>query len=294
MYHKKHIPVLLEEVIELLGPKPGDRYLDLTAGYGGHASRVIERISDTGKATLVDRDSYAVKHLKKAFANNKQVHIIHQDFYGASQKIHDDNQKFDIILADLGISSPHIDNPERGFSVNFDGPLDMRMDISQAKTADNIINQMSEEELKKILAKYGELNNPRVVAEAIVSNRPFQSTAELAELIATIKPRKPSQRLHPATQVFLAVRIEVNNELQQVEKSLPIWTELLNPGGRIGVISFHSLEDRIVKRFFKDYGGNRYDAPLQTVNKKPVTGSAKEVVFNPRARSAKLRVAQRK
>jgi 16S rRNA (cytosine1402-N4)-methyltransferase len=291
MDQPKHIPVLLEEVLKLLNPKQGDHYLDLTAGWGGHASKIIELVGAEGSSYLVDRDENSVEHLKKTFPASN-VNVIRGDFLSASKALAAEGKKFDVILADLGLSSPHVDDASRGFSFAKSGPLDMRMDARQTRTAADIVNDASEEELARILYEYGELKRARKLTKKIVQHRPYTLTTELAEVIAEATPKRG--RIHPATQVFQALRIAVNDELKQLEDSLPLWVSMLNAGGRLGVISFHSLEDRLVKRAFKNYGGKRYDASLQTVTKKPVVPSEQEIVFNPRARSAKLRVAQRK
>lgn len=292
MNNQKHIPVLLPEVIGLLKPKEGDSYLDLTAGYGGHASAIKKNLGQAGKATLVDRDQEAVQALREAFSEDRNVEIIHNDFLAASQALRETGKKYDVILADLGVSSQHFNNSKRGFSFSKTGPIDMRMDRGQKLTAEEIINKFSSGEISEILSKYGEVKKARKLAEFIVGGRPYRDTGELSMQIARFGGKK--KKINPSTQVFQALRIAVNNELDQLEKSLPVWLEILKPGGRLGVISFHSLEDRIVKQFFKDYGGKRYDARLHILTKKPVMSSDKEVVFNPRARSAKLRVAQRK
>lgn len=293
MQKQIHIPVLAQEVVELLDPKPGNQYLDLTAGYGGHAGLVLDRIGSSGSMTLVDRDAEAIKALTKKFANKANVKIIHSDFLTASQKLKENGRRYDIIFADLGVSSLHLDNADRGFSFNKVGPLDMRMDKSSRLTAEEIINTYDDLALTTIFRNFGEIKNARRLTAKLIEGRPYKTTVELANKVAELSPRR-FKRTHPATEVFQALRIAVNSELMQLEESLGIWVELLEPGGRIGVISFHSLEDRLVKQAFNHYGGNRYDAKLQTVTKKVVMGSDEEVVFNPRARSAKLRVAQRK
>lgn len=293
MQKQIHIPVLAQEMIELLQPQAGNQYLDLTAGYGGHASLVLDRIGSSGSMTLVDRDVEAVKTLRRKFGRMSNVEIIHSDFLSASHRLQAEKRQYDIVFADLGVSSPHLDNAERGFSFSKDGPLDMRMNQSSSLTADEIINTYDEQALTIIMRDFGEVKNARKLAAKLVDGRPYKSTVDLAGKIAELSPRR-FKKTHPATEVFQALRIAVNNELFQLEESLGLWVELLKPGGRIGVISFHSLEDRLVKKAFNRYGGNRYDAKLQTVTKKIVMGSDDEVVFNPRARSAKLRVAQRK
>ncbi|HEX5456074.1 MAG TPA: 16S rRNA (cytosine(1402)-N(4))-methyltransferase RsmH [Candidatus Saccharimonadales bacterium] len=292
MNEQKHVPVLAGEVIRCLKPKPGDRYLDLTAGRGGHARMVLDKIGPEGSATLVDRDEEAIKALRDIFADDNRVEIIHSDFLSASKSLLKEGKSYDIVFADLGVSSPHLDNPDRGFSFTRNGPLDMRMDRSSGLTAETIVNEYDADELAKILKEYGEVRNAKKVAARLIDNRPYKTTAELAKKIVQFQSGK--SRKHPATAVFQAVRIAVNDELNLLEKSLDLWMALLSRMGRIGVISFHSLEDRLVKRAFKDYGGNRYDATLRILTKKAVKPGRDEVVFNPRSRSAKFRAAQRK
>lgn len=284
-----HIPVLLEPVLKYLNPQAGESYLDLTGGYGGHANAVMERTKNPSQSVLVDRDSNAIAELEKRFAG-QGTSIRQADFYTASRQLVEQGRQFDIILADLGVSSPHLNVASRGFSINQDGPLDMRMDQTQTLTAEEVVNTYSEDELAMILKRYGEEPKSRQIAILIVGNRPFKSTQELAQVVAKAWPGY--SRVHPATRTFQALRIAVNDELELLRKSLPLWTgKLLAPGGRIGVISFHSLEDRIVKDAFKLVAGDRYDAELRLLTKKPITGDDTEIVSNPRARSAKLRAA---
>ncbi len=288
MADKKHIPVLLEQVLEYLDPKEGETYLDLTAGYGGHARKILERTLHAAKATLVDRDQTAIDELK----SHKELtgaEIIHQDFLGASKELVANGRQYNLILADLGVSSPHLENASRGFSFAKDGPLDMRMDSSQELTAKTIVNNYDEAELVKLLRDYGEEPKAQTIARFIVANRPISSTSELATIVAKAWPGY--SKVHPATRSFQALRIAVNNELGLLKATMPLWLELLAPGGRIAIISFHSLEDRLVKEFLREQAGDRYDAPLRLLTKKPVTASANELVSNPRARSAKLRAA---
>jgi 16S rRNA (cytosine1402-N4)-methyltransferase len=284
----KHFPVLLEAVLTYLDPKEGDSYLDLTAGYGGHAGTVLERTLSPNKATLVDRDQNAIESLHQKF-DSGLPQIIHEDFLGASKRLRSEGKQFDLILADLGVSSPHLDNASRGFSLKADGPLDMRMDQRQSLTAEEIVNSYSEDELADIFHMYGEEPKARKIARSIVEHRPIKTTHELAQLIAQAWPGY--SKVHPATRVFQALRIVVNSELEQIKQAIPIWIDLLAPGGRIAIISFHSLEDRLVKQGLAEVSGDRYDAVLQLLTKQPVTGSGDELVFNPRARSAKLRAA---
>lgn len=285
-----HTPVLPKEVIDLLAPAPGESYLDLTAGYGGHANDVLRLIGKEGKATLVDRDINSINYLKKKFAVDKQVEFIQSDFCSASRELLSQNKKYDCVLADLGVSSPHLDNPDRGFSFMNDGPLDMRMDGFSELTASKIVNTYDQDTLANLLFRYGELRNSRRLAQIIVQNRPFKTTNELVSVI----PGQYKARMRTLAQVFQALRIEVNDELGQLERSLELWHKLLNPGGRLAVISFHSLEDRIVKQYFSEHGGDDMVSELKVLNKKPITAGPDEIVHNPRARSAKLRALQRK
>ncbi len=286
--HKQHVPVLLEQVLHYLEPRPGDSYLDLTAGYGGHARVVRERTGSLTKMVLVDRDPNAVAELRKEFKGDA-VTLRQQDFLSASRELAAEGQQFDLILADLGVSSPHLNEGSRGFAITMDGPLDMRMDPTQELTAATIVNTYSETKLSELLRHYGEEPKAARIAQAILRARPLHTTSELAAIAKQVWPGH--SRIHPATRTFQALRIAVNDELGQLEQSLPLWFELLAPGGRIAVISFHSLEDRIVKRAFQEVAGAGYDAELQLLNKSPVVAAPTEIVFNPRARSAKLRAA---
>jgi 16S rRNA (cytosine1402-N4)-methyltransferase len=289
--HQQHVPVLLSEVLQCLDPKSGESYLDLTAGYGGHASSILERTGSLTPTTLVDRDENAIRQLKELFGGSN-IELRHEDFLSASQQLVSDGRKFDLILADLGVSSPHLNEGSRGFSVQSSGPLDMRMDQRQAVSAGTILNTYTQEELEELLTRYGEEPKARQISKAIVEARPLSSTDELASIAAKAWPGY--SRVHPATRTFQAIRIAVNDELGLLEKSLPLWLQLLNPKGRIAVISFHSLEDRIVKQFLSDHSGNTYDAELRLLTKRPVTATPDETVHNPRARSAKLRAAVKK
>lgn len=283
-----HTPVLAQEVLQYLDPKAGDRYLDLTAGYGGHAAMVLERTGNATGTVLVDRDQNAIKALRERFAG-QPVRMLHSDFFGASRELIHAGEQFDLILADLGVSSPHLNEGVRGFAIAASGPLDMRMDQRQELTADTIVNTYSIDELADILERYGEEPKARRIARLIVHNRPLHTTTELAEVIARAWQGK--SRVHPATRSFQALRIAVNDELRLLEQSLPLWLDLLAPGGRIAVISFHSLEDRLVKQAFHEAGGNRYDALIKELTKRPIAAMPNELVSNPRARSAKLRAA---
>jgi len=282
-----HEPVLLQQVLSFLSPKPNETYLDLTAGYGGHAE-AVRFMTDNAPAVLVDRDNMAVTYLQKRFVD-KNVTIMKSDFLSASQKLAEQGNKYDLILADIGVSSPHLNIASRGFAIKYDGPLDMRMDQSQSLTAETIVNSYSEDDLIRILKQYGEEPRARSIAKAIIAARPIHTTSQLADIVA--KQFRGYHKVHPATRTFQGLRIAVNDELMQLEKAIPIWVSLLKPGGRLGIISFHSLEDRIVKKAFTERSGDRFDAELSVLTKRPETADKNELVFNPRSRSAKLRVA---
>ncbi len=290
-HQSKHKPVLLNEVIDLLAPEQGESLLDVTAGYGGHSSAILDKTKGQKNSYLVDRDKNAVEEIIK-LPELKEVNITHSDFASATKSLHEEGKKFDLILADLGVSSPHLDNASRGFSFKNDGPLDMRMDASKGITAADIVNTSGEESLREMIKVYGEEKHAKKIAKAIVRARPVNSTSELANIIAECFPFRG--KIHPATKTFQALRIAVNDELAQLRFTLPLWIQMLNKGGRIAIISFHSLEDRIVKDIFLEYGGNRYDADIEILTKKPITPSDEELVFNPRSRSSKLRGAVKK
>jgi 16S rRNA (cytosine1402-N4)-methyltransferase len=281
-----HTPVLLQEVLELLAPKMGERYLDLTAGYGGHAKAILDITNSS--ATLVDRDNFAIEELRNEFKEQKGITILHKSFLEAVSELRAESKTFDIILVDLGVSSPHLDKASRGFSLGQEGPLDMRMDSRQELSAFDVVNSYSEEELTEIISTYGEEPKAKFIAKLIVQSRPLTTTTQLAEIAKRAWPY--NSRTHPATRLFQAIRIAVNGELEQLEKALPYAADLLSDKGRLGIISFHSLEDRIVKNFTKEHSGERYDVDFISITKKPVTASPDELAINPRSRSAKLRV----
>ncbi|MDR1197113.1 MAG: 16S rRNA (cytosine(1402)-N(4))-methyltransferase RsmH [Candidatus Nomurabacteria bacterium] len=285
-----HIPVLFDTTMSILAPVASEKYLDLTAGYGGHAREIISRIGGAQNATLVDRDENAIRELSNqcGFANAR---FLHSDFLAAAEKLRTENQKFDMILMDLGVSSPQIDKAERGFSFQKEAALDMRMDESQELSAYQVVNQTSEKKLSEYLFKFGD-ESPKMarkIAHSIVLNRPIKTTKELANVVIKVSPKRG--KIHPATRTFQAVRIIVNDELRQIRETLPLALELLNSGGRIAVISFHSLEDVIVKNYFQEQSRAGYEATIKLLNKKPLTSDQNELVYNPRARSAKLRAA---
>jgi len=284
-----HIPVLLDATLELLQPKEGESYLDLTAGYGGHAKAFLQRTGTQASSTLVDRDDYAIGKLSELANDN--IQLLHTDFVSAAQALIEEEKQFDIVLIDLGVSSPQLDQGERGFSFKNKGPLDMRMDRRQELTAATLVNTAKIAELERIIHQYGEepTGAAKRIALAIVKNRPFVTTEQLADLILQ-EHRGKRGKIHPATRTFQALRIAVNAELQQIETVLPLLPQLLRPKGRVGIISFHSLEDRLVKRYFAEQKADGLEAELQVLTKKPIDGAISDV-SNPRARSAKLRAA---
>lgn len=284
-----HVPVLLNDVLALLNPQKDESYLDLTAGYGGHAREIVARTENYLGTTLVDRDEFAQSNLGEFLEKGTQ--LLHTDFVSAARQLAREGRQYDMILLDLGVSSPQLDRAERGFSFVHSGPLDMRMDRRQSLSAATIVNSWSQAEIARIICTYGE-ESPRVAARyaaAIVAARPIETTGELAQTIKQAY-RGPYKRTHPATRAFQAIRIAVNDELGQIEAILPLLPQLLTQGGRVGVISFHSLEDRLVKRYFAEQATAGYEATLRILTKHPVDGSSNDV-HNPRSRSAKLRVA---
>lgn len=273
-------------------PSRGESYLDLTAGYGGHASAFLAATDEYRTSVLVDRDSHTAAYLENLLTQGAQ--LLHLDFLAAVQQLIAEGRAFDLIVADLGVSSPQLDRAERGFSFSRPGPLDMRMDERQPLTAEQIVNTYSEDDLASVIVRYGEEPKPqaRRIAQAIAQARPLGTTAELAATIEhALRGRKG--KIHPATRTFQALRIEVNDELTQIEQMLALLPQLLKKGGRVGVISFHSLEDRLVKRAFAEQTAAGYEAELTVLTKKPISGATDDV-HNPRARSAKLRVAVKK
>ena len=279
-----HTPVLLAETLRFLNPQPGESYLDLTAGMGGHTAAILELTQVPQKAVLVDKDPAAVAILRRKF---KDIEILQSDFLSASEKLAEQGRTFDLVLADLGVSSLHLNEGQRGFSFVRPGPLDMRMDPAQSFSAEQIVNSWDEQKIADLLKTYGQEPKARAIAAKIVANRPIHTTDQLAKIVASTYRFR--SKIHPATRTFQALRIAVNDELAQLEKSLGLWLELLAPGGRLCVISFHSLEDRLVKQAFKEAAEQGYEAQIRLLTKKPVTAQSDEIVSNPRARSAKLR-----
>ena len=280
-----HIPVLSQEVITGLNIQPGGNYLDLTVGGGGHSRLILETAEDV-KVTCVDQDEDALKAAKENLSEfGDRVKFIHSNF--ANYQFLEST--YDGILADLGVSSYHLDHPERGFSFRNTANLDMRMNQQQSLTAGDIINEWDEKELADIFFKYGEERLSRRIARRIIEKRPFDTTTELANAIAySVPPKYRHGRIHPATRVFQALRIAVNDELKVLETLIEKAPTALIPGGRIAIISFHSLEDRPVKH------GLRNSDSLRVLTKKPIIATEEEIKQNPRSRSAKLRIAEKK
>lgn len=301
-----HASVLLDESIQALNIHAGGQYLDGTFGRGGHSREILSRLDD-GLLIGLDRDPSAIAYGQETFTDVPQLHLVHTDFASAKSSLSQKGlpEEFDGILFDLGVSSPQLDQADRGFSFMQDGPLDMRMDSSQGQTAAELLAYADEKELANIIFHLGEEKFSRRIARAIIEKRveePLETTAQLVALIEEVITRREKHK-HPATRTFLALRMYINDELGQVEKMLPQAVNMLKPGGRLAVISFHSREDRIVKRFFKGLvtGPNlpkrlpiqeAFQAPIMLIGK-AIKPSAEELKVNPRARSAILRIAER-
>lgn len=305
----EHIPVLLNEVITGLNIKSSGTYVDLTVGRGGHSSEILARLKE-GHLICVDQDEEAIVASQARLSKiSNKFEIVRSNFSHLEEILKNKNiDEVDGILMDLGVSSPQFDKGERGFSYKEDARLDMRMDQRQDLTAYNIINTYSLEDLTKIFQIYGEEKYSFSIAKNIIKAResaPIETTFQLVDIIKRSKPMKELKKVgHPAKQVFQALRIAVNDELNVLEKALKAALKHLKPGGRLAVITFHSGEDRIVKNIFKDAAisvGNRFDGPMLEqekdyilINHKPITASEKELEFNHRSASAKLRIIARK
>ncbi len=302
-----HIPVLFDEVMQALQPRSGGRYLDATLGGAGHSEGILKLSGPDGRLLSTDADGAAVMAGQMRLAQYGERAVQRQAWLDETPQLAQQLgfTPLDGVLIDLGLSSNQLDNGERGFSFMREGPLDMRFDQTRGQSAAQLIEQSDVEGLSMILRDYGEVNNARRVAEAIWSARPLRTTTELRDVVAKIARAARHTRIHPATQVFQALRTAVNDELRRVADALPQLIGLLAPGGRLAVITFHSLEDRIVKHVFRDeskdvlsmpgFGADQVTklARVQLVNKNPITASAQEIEANPRARSAKLRVVAR-
>jgi 16S rRNA (cytosine1402-N4)-methyltransferase len=300
----RHIPVMLVEAVEGLAVRTGGRYLDGTFGRGGHAREVLSRLGPDGRLLLMDRDPTAIAAARAAFADEPRVAIRHANFSSLAEW-DETAAGLDGILLDLGVSSPQLDEAARGFSFMADAPLDMRMDTTQGESAAEFLARADEREITEVLWHFGEERHGRRIARAIVADRvatPFTRTGQLAALIERIVGRREPGK-HPATRSFQALRIQVNGELEALKHGLDAALARLKPGGRLAVISFHSLEDRAVKLFIRDHAGrvqgSRRGPPVAAVaaQLKPVGKaqfpSAAEQAANPRSRSAVLRVAEK-
>jgi len=302
-----HKPVLAKEILERLSLKPGMRILDATVGAGGHARLILEQVKGKAKLIGLDQDQEILKHAAKNLKTfSKQVKLIHSNFRNMEQILK--KERFlpvHVVLFDLGVSSLQLDTASRGFSFQEEGPLDMRMDTKNPLQALALVNTWSEEELARCFYEYGEERKSRHVARAIVEARekaPLRTTRDLAQLALRVLYRQHGRRHHPATQIFQALRIAVNDELGALSEGLTRAAGVLSSGGRLAAISFHSLEDRLVKQFIKKARfsdaktknfGDQDQLVLNALTKKPITPSLEEIAENPRARSAKLRVAEK-
>lgn len=302
----EHRTVLLEEAVGALAIKPGGVYVDATFGRGGHSRLILRQLNEQGRLIALDRDPAAVEAGREM--TDPRLKVIHAAFSGLQTVLKSEGvEGVEGVLLDLGVSSPQLDEAERGFSFRLDAPLDMRMDTSRGQTAAEWLAQASQQQLAEVIKNYGEERFANAVAKAIVAARAggaIATTRQLAEIVASaVRTREQGQ--HPATRSFQAIRIHVNQELEELSLALPQAAEALKPGGRLAVISFHSLEDRIVKRFLRDESRppqlparlpvRAADLPpprLRLIGK-PVNPSAAEIAANPRARSAVLRVAER-
>jgi 16S rRNA (cytosine1402-N4)-methyltransferase len=301
-----HKPVLYKEIIHALQPQRGGRYVDGTLGAGGHARGILEACSPDGQLLGLDVDPQALALSRENLAPYEgRTHLVQASYITITKQLAVLKWDFvDGIVLDLGASSMQFDNAERGFSFMQDGPLDMRFGSNAFQSAEDIVNTYDERDLSDLIFRYGEDRDARRIAKAIVMNRPLRTTRELVAVIEKASPRK-GDRTHPATQTFQALRIAVNEELASVESVLPQAVATLRSGGRCAVISFHSLEDRIVKDYFREQSKELVNPPyeriyevernavIEIINKKPIVASDEEVKDNPRARSAKLRVVEK-
>ncbi|PHR45084.1 MAG: 16S rRNA (cytosine(1402)-N(4))-methyltransferase [Fluviicola sp.] len=295
-----HVPVMLQECLEGLNIQPDGTYIDVTFGGGGHSKAIFEKLNDSGKLLAFDQDVDAKRNVWEA----PNFHFIPSNFEFLKNHLRMMRiEKVDGILADLGVSSHQFNEPERGFSIRSNEPLDMRMNQRSDQSAFHVVNEYEEDELITIIGKYGEVKSPRRVAQLICQSRqgaPIKTTGDLVEVLSKMAPKFKENRFY--AQVFQAIRIEVNNEMKVLESFLEQAADVLKPGGRLVVMSYHSLEDRLVKNFMKrghldgsiekDFYGNVLK-PLTEVVRKPITPDEEELERNPRSRSAKLRIAER-
>jgi 16S rRNA (cytosine1402-N4)-methyltransferase len=292
----RHVPVLLKEVLEYLNVRPGGVICDATLGLAGHSSEIAKRLGGRGRLIGFDRDPEAMEAAKvrleeiKAELGDEMPEVVFEPkaFSEASSLI--EPGSLDGLLADFGVSSLQLDEAHRGFSFRSEGPLDMRMDTRSGETAEQVVNQEDENELADLIYEFGEERRSRRIARAIVRARPITTTAELARIVSAAAPSMKGDKIHPATRTFQALRIRVNNELGEIQSLLRSAGSLLKPGGRLVLISFHSLEDRLVKDAFREAGRAKV---FEVLTKKPVVAGEQEQMRNPRSRSAKLRAAQK-
>jgi len=300
MAEPQHVPVLLEESLNFLNVRAGGVVVDATLGFGGHASGIARRLGGSGRLICFDRDEQAMELARARLAGLAQelsgemptVEFVGRPFSEIAEVVLPGT--LDGLLADFGVSSMQLDEAHRGFSFRSDGPLDMRMDTRKGLTAEQVVNQADEEDLANLIYEFGEERRSRRIARAIVRARPLSTTAELARVISAVAPPIKGEKIHPATRTFQAIRIRVNDELGEIQTLLRSVTgsagSLLKPGGRVVMISFHSLEDRLVKDSFRE---SARLGELEILTKKPVTAVEQEALRNPRSRSAKLRAAER-
>jgi 16S rRNA (cytosine1402-N4)-methyltransferase len=293
----RHVSVLLKETIDLLGVRPGGSYADCTLGLAGHAAAIAKLLGPKGRLIGFDRDPEALalarEHLDAVCAElgsqAPKVTLVNEAFSSIAR--HVEPASLDGLTADFGVSSLQLDEARRGFSFQANGPLDMRMDTRSGPTAEQVVNEASERELADLIYEYGEERRSRRIARAIVRGRPVTTTGQLARIVASAAPPMKQERIHPATRTFQALRIYVNRELDEIKALLEAAPKLLKPSGRLAVISFHSLEDRIVKDSLRE---GAHQGIWEVLTRKPVTADEEEIDRNPRARSAKLRAAERK
>lgn len=300
-----HIPVLYEEVLAGLRIRPGGRYIDATLGAAGHAAGILDASAPDGLVLGLDADAGAVSFSRQALRSFGDRAVLQTSSFRDLRTVAValGFEAVDGVLMDLGLSSRQLADASRGFSFSQQGPLDMRLDPSQGQTAADLVNHLPEAKLAELLFHYGEERHSRRIARAIVKARPVTNTVQLADLVAGTVGRR--EKIHPATRTFQALRIAVNDELEVLVKTLPQARDLLRPGGRMAVIAFHSLEDRMVKRFFQREAKDcvcppeipscvcQHRATLQIITRKPIRPNDREIANNPRSRSARLRIAQR-
>ncbi len=296
MKSPRHVPVLLEEVLEYLNVRPGGVICDATLGLAGHSTAIAKRLSGKGRLICFDRDPEAMEGGRarleevRAELGSEMPEVVFEPkaFSEASSVI--EPGSLDGLLADFGVSSLQLDEAHRGFSFRTDGPLDMRQDTRTGETAEQVVNQEDENELADLIYEFGEERRSRRIARAIVRARPITTTAELAQIVSAAAPSMKGDKIHPATRTFQALRIRVNNELGEIQSLLKSAGSLLKPGGRLVLISFHSLEDRLVKDAFREASRNK---EFEVLTKKPVVAGEQEQMRNPRSRSAKMRAAEK-